>query len=143
MKKGSLEGHQRFRRTCCLHLQDGSQDGGSMFVRNVGTHQTIRSHDPKYQIWILTAWKCQISYSTNITVFTVVRHWSLAWIRLMQSIPSHFIILYKTRFNVTVLPSGCVFQVTSTVRVSRSKFCVLFIFMYCNISQSAHVRCSG
>lgn len=130
MKKGSLEGHQRFRRTCCLHLQDGSKDGGSMFVRNVGTHQTIRSHDPKYQIWILTAWKCQISYSTNITVFTVVRHWSLAWIRLMQSIPSHFIILYKTRFNVTVRPSF-------RLRLSSDLYCwgfpikiLCFIYFY-------------
>jgi hypothetical protein len=59
----------------------------------------------------------------SITVFITARHWSLSWVRWIQSIPSNLISLRSILISCIY---SQVFQVVSSLNVFWPKYCIIF-----------------
>jgi hypothetical protein len=79
--------------------------------------QLVKKSPTFYRIWWL------------ITKFTRIRHWSLFWARLIQSIPTHCI--FKINFNITLPSTPKVSKEASFLWVCWLKPCIYFLLYIC------------
>jgi hypothetical protein len=111
------------------------EDGGSTFLRNVGTKVltswswALLEKPPVTQL--LKNFPTFYGIRRFITVFTGALHWCLSWARSKQSIPPHpislrSVLILSTHLRLGIPTGGKVYNFCSLIFLACLFFCFLF-----------------